>query len=149
MSVSKRSLFPFDGEYELSRDADLTISFSEGAPLKAHAQNLEQASSVLKNASEDCRHDGTLDVGDYSREAWLLLLNLVHPGRRITGPSSHECTMLEAMVRISESNPLTSRMYVCSTVMRPWHASMKLIACWTISTMGCAELWMTPGKICY
>ena len=115
MSGSRRSFFPFDGECDLSRDADLTITFSEGNPLKAHSQHLKQASVVLKSALEDRRHVGALDVGDDSREAWLLLLNLVHPGRRITGPSSHECIMLEKMVGLSVSKPFNrKRMYVAS-----------------------------------
>ena len=107
MSVSRRTFFPFDGECDLSRDADLTITFSEGEHLRAHSEHLKQASSVLKTALEDCKHDGTLDVRDDSRKAWLLLLNLVHPGRRITRPSSREQAVMEEMVRfISQESQL-------------------------------------------
>ena len=98
MSVSWESLFPFDGKCDLSRGADITITFSEGAPLKAHSQHLTQASAVLKTALEECKHDGTLNVGGDSREAWILLLNLVHPGRRFGFLELEECSDLSRMV---------------------------------------------------
>ena len=108
MSFSNGSLFPFDGECELSRDADIAIRFSEGGPLKGHSQHLKQSSAVLRTALEDCKHDGTLDAGDDSREAWLVLLNLVHPGRRIGFLQLEDCSDLAKMVGSTFTDSLTA-----------------------------------------
>ena len=115
MSNARGPLFPFDGECNLSKGADLTITFSDGDPLKAHSQHLKQASSVLKTALEDCKHDGTLDVGDDSREAWIMLLNLVHPGRRVSCLNSSRAD-LSRMVGSTDANCISQPIWLVGTL---------------------------------
>ena len=97
---AERILYPFDGECPGSTEADITITFSkEKAPLRANSRHLIEASPILNLALTKCRLRETLDAGNDSREAWLLLLNLAHPGRQTGCPTSDECRDLHKMVR--------------------------------------------------
>ena len=74
--------FPFDGTCDYSRDGDLTLNFADGSSLKTHAALLKMASPTFKAMLTDCTETGTVALENISREAWVLILNCLHPGTR-------------------------------------------------------------------
>lgn len=87
-SMSSSRMFPFDGSCALSKDADLKISFHDGTHLKTHSCLLSLASTILRTAIEECVHNSVLNVEHDNREAWILLLNVVHPSGPILLPNT-------------------------------------------------------------
>ena len=81
-SSSPSSYFPFDGSCDCSRDGDLTLNFADGSSLKTHAALLKMASPTFKAMLTDCAETGTVALENTSREAWVLILNCLHPGTR-------------------------------------------------------------------
>lgn len=85
--MSSSELYPFDGSCELSRDADLTLLFENGSELKADSHSLCLASPILKIPITDCAKSDVLQVGQDDLQAWIRLLNVIHP----SGPVFQPC----------------------------------------------------------
>ena len=81
-SSSLPDYFPFDGTCECSCDGDLTLVFDDGSSLKTHAALLKMASPTFKTMLTDCAETGTVAMEKTSREAWIFILNCLHPGAR-------------------------------------------------------------------
>ena len=74
--------FPFDGTCERSCDGDLTLEFTDGSSLKTHAALLKMASDTFHTMLTDCTKPEMVLLKETSREAWILILNCLHPAIR-------------------------------------------------------------------
>jgi len=102
---SSGQFFPFDSTCDCSKDADFTLTFDDESFLKISKCLLEMASPVFKTAIGECDHDGILHLAETSQDAWILILNYIHPGGRAdTYAENVVSERLPTMVRISLRN---------------------------------------------
>ena len=97
-SSSPSSYFPFDGSCDYSRDGDLTLNFADGSSLKTHAALLKMASPTFKAMLTDCAETGAVALENTSREAWILILNRLHPAVQSSFPDFDPFLHMEFLV---------------------------------------------------
>ena len=73
-----KGFFPFDGSCRCSADGDLTLEFDDGSRLTTHAALISLASPILRSMLQ-CPADGSLRLEKTTKDAWILILNELHP----------------------------------------------------------------------
>eukprot|EP00210_Caulerpa_lentillifera_P003378 g3222.t1 len=80
--ISLEGAYPFDGNCELSKDADFALTFEDKSSLKVTNCLLRESSQILEATINKSGSNGRLPLANTSKDAWVMILNYIHPGGR-------------------------------------------------------------------